>query len=111
MKDGSDVRIQRMKEMVERFPEDGRARYFLAHELFRAEAWSAAAEQLEVYLRLTPDDEGSAFKSYGLCLERLGRAADAAESYRRGIDSALRHHHQGLAEELRGLLSDLEEPG
>jgi thioredoxin-like negative regulator of GroEL len=105
----SAARIQQMRQMVDRFPDDGRARYFLAHELFRAQDWSAAAEQLEVYLRLAPDDEGSGFKSYGLCLERLARPGDAAEAYRQGIEHAERHHHAGLAQEIRGLLSDLEE--
>lgn len=102
-------RIDRMKEMVQKFPDDGRARYFLAHELFRAEDWASAAEHFDVYLRLVPEDEGAGYKNYGVCLERLGRAADAASWYRRGIDSALRHHHQGLADELSGMLEELED--
>ncbi len=104
----SESRIDRMKEMVERFPEDGRARYFLAHELFRAEEWAGAAEHFETYLRLVPDDEGAGYKNYGVCLERLGHPDQAATWYRKGIDSALRHHHQGLADEITGILSDLE---
>lgn len=105
----SDSRIDRVKEMVERFPDDGRARYFLAHELFRAQEWAIAAEHFEIYLRLVPDDEGAGYKNYGLCLERLGRPAEAVSWYRRGIESALRHHHQGLADEIGSLLAELED--
>ena len=39
-------RLEKLKEMAARFPDDPRARYFLAHELFRVEDWEGAAEQL-----------------------------------------------------------------
>jgi tetratricopeptide (TPR) repeat protein len=101
-------RLTKLKEMVVRVPDDPRARYFLAHELFRAEDWAGAAEQYDAYWRLAPGDEGAALKNLGLCYERLGRNAEAAEAYRRGIDRALAHAHDGLASELRFLLGELE---
>ncbi len=101
-------RIDRMKDLVSRFPEDPRARYFLAHELMRAGDWAGAAEHYEAYLRLEPGDEGAGYKNYGRCLEELGRLADAAQAYRRGIDSALSHHHEGLADEIRELFERIE---
>lgn len=104
----SDARIARMKEVVARFPEDPRARYFLGHELLRSEEWAEAAEQYEAYLRLEPKDEGTGFKNLGMCLARLGRREDAAAAYRRGIEAALSHHHEALAEEIRELLSEVE---
>lgn len=103
----SSSRVEQMKELVSRFPEDPRARYFLAHELMRSKDFSAASEQYEAYLRLDQGDVGSGYKSYGLCLVELGRATEAAEAYRRGIESALAHHHEGLAEEIRMLLEAL----
>ena len=36
-------RLDKLRDMAARFPSDPRARYFLAHELFRAEQWGEAA--------------------------------------------------------------------
>ena len=68
-----DLRLGKFKEMVARFPDDARARYFLAHELFRIEAWEEAAEQYDAYVRLEPGDAGAALKNLGVCHDRLGR--------------------------------------
>jgi tetratricopeptide (TPR) repeat protein len=101
-------RLDKAKEMAARFPGDPRARYFLAHELFRVEDWAGAAEQYDAYVKLAPGDEGAALKNLGLCYERLGRNDAAAEAYRRGIDNALAHGHEGLASEVRFLLGELD---
>jgi tetratricopeptide (TPR) repeat protein len=100
-------RLEKFKEMAARFPDDPRARYFLAHELFRVEDWAGAAEQYDAYWKLSPGDEGAALKNLGLCYERLGRNEDAAAAYTRGIERALAHGHEGLASELRFLLAEL----
>jgi tetratricopeptide (TPR) repeat protein len=94
-----------MKEFVSRFPDDARGRYFLGNELIRAGDWAGGAEHYAAYLRLEPADEGTGYKNYGRCLEELGRKAEAIEAYRKGIDRALTHHHEGLAEEIRLLLA------
>ena len=98
-----------MREIVERNPLDARARYFLANELFRAGEFAEAAEAYGEYLRLEPGDEGVGFRNHGLSLERTGRADDAAAAYRRGIEAASARGHEGLAEEIRSLLRELEE--
>jgi len=103
------TRLDAMKAMVARFPDDPRARYFLAHELFRAEDWRGAADHYAAYVALAPGDEGSALKNLGLCHERMGDRAAAAVAYQRGIDSALANGHDGLASELRFLLEALED--
>ena len=102
-------RLEKMKEMVARFPDDARARSFLAHELFKAEEWAAAAEQYAALLALDQGDVGAAYKAYGQCLERMGSVMEAAEAYRRGIASAQAHGHEGLAGEIRFLLDELDE--
>jgi len=100
-------RFEKLKEMVARFPDDPRARYFLAHELFRVEDWAGAAEQYDAYVALHPGDEGAALKNLGLCHERLGHKDAAAEAYRLGVERALAHGHEGLASEIRFLLAEL----
>jgi len=102
-------RIEKMKELVAKSPEDARARYFLAHELFKMQDWSGAAEHYRVYLELAPGDEGAGHKSHGQALERLGRVEEAAEAYRRGVAAARQHHHDGLADEIAFLLEQLED--
>lgn len=105
----ADSRIERMREIVKKAPADSRARYFLAHELVKAREWAEAAEQYSAYLRVTPDDEGTGYKNYGLCLERLGRTGEAHEAWRRGIENALSHGHEALAAEIRSLLEEAED--
>ena len=100
-------RLEKLKEMAARFPDDPRTRYFLAHELFRAADWQGAAEHYAAYVRLAPGDEGAALKNLGLCYERLGRISEAEDAYRRGVDNALAHGHEGLASEIRFLLGEL----
>jgi tetratricopeptide (TPR) repeat protein len=102
-------RLEKMRAMAARFPDDPRARYFLAHELFRIEDWAGAAEQYDAYWRLAPGDEGAALKNLGLCYERLGRNDAAAEAYNRGIERALAHGHEGLASEIRFLIAALDD--
>jgi predicted TPR repeat methyltransferase len=102
-------RLDALKAMVAKAPDEPRARYFLAHELFRAEAWAEAAAQYEAYVALAPGDEGAALKSLGLCRERNGERDAAADAYRRGIEVALANGHEGLASELRFLLDALDD--
>ncbi|HEX4823708.1 MAG TPA: hypothetical protein VFV19_05320 [Candidatus Polarisedimenticolaceae bacterium] len=102
-------RLEALKAMVAKMPDDPRARYFLAHELFRIEAFPEAAAQYEAYVALAPGDEGAALKSLGLCRERTGERAAAADAYRRGIDVALANGHDGLAAEIRFLLDALDD--
>lgn len=101
-------KIEKLQAFVLANPNDSRARFFLASELFRASEWEAAATSFEAYLASNPADPGSARKNLGLCFERLGRDSDAAAAYRRAVDEALACGHSGLAEEIRALLEDLE---
>lgn len=100
-------RLDRLRAIVAGAPDDPAPRYFLAHELFRAEDWAGAAEHYGAYVRLLDGDTGAAFKNLGLCFERLGRADEAEEAYRRGIAAAAAHGHDGLAAEIEMLLEAL----
>jgi cytochrome c-type biogenesis protein CcmH/NrfG len=104
----TDDRIEAMRRIVAQFPEDPKSRYFLAHELFKAQDWQGAAGEYDAYLRLAPSDEGVGWKNLGTCLARLGRESEARAAYQRGIQQATTFHHEGLATEIGDLLQDLE---
>lgn len=94
--------------MVARAPDNALARFGLANELLKAEAWEEATEQLEAYLR-AHDDEGSGHGRLATALEALGRMGEAREALQRGIAAAERHGHPGLANELAARIDELEE--
>ncbi len=100
-------RLTKLKQFVEQNPDDLKARYFLAHELFKVEDWAGAASHYQAYVDKESGDAGAALKSLGLCHERLGDAPAAARAYRMGIERALAFGHEGLAGEIRFLLNDL----
>ena len=101
-------RIEKLQALVQSNPGDARARFFLASEWLRVSEWKSAAAEFEAYLASEPADPGSARRSLGLCYERMGRDADAVAAYRQAVGEALACGHSGLAEEIRGLLEDLE---
>ena len=103
----SDPRLDAMRQMAAKLPGDARVRFFLAHELFKAQAWDEAAGHYAAYLELDSGDVGAAWKNLGICHERSGRREQAADAFRKGIDSARSHHHDGLAAEIEDLLDDL----
>ena len=53
-------RIDSLRALVARSPNNSAARFGLANELLKAGQWAEAREQLEAYLAAT-DDEGNAW--------------------------------------------------
>ncbi len=87
-------------------PDEPRARYGYANELYRAERWDEAATELRAYLALQ-EDEGNAWGRLGDSLARLGRADEAADAYLAGIDQSEKFGHNGMADDLRAALEAL----
>lgn len=81
-------------------PQEARARYGFANELYRAERWEEAVAELRAYLDLT-EDEGNAWGRLGDALRRLGRTDEAADAYLTGIEQAVRYGHHGMADDFR----------
>lgn len=98
-------RIDALRRMAARNPDDPRPYFGLAAEYERVEDWPRVIEHLETYLRLA-DDEGNAWGRLGRALRHLGRDNEARDAYRRGIAAASRHGHPTMAaefeEELEG---------
>lgn len=101
-------RAEALRKMLASRPDDPRLRFGLALEYIREGALEPAVAELRTYLDAT-DDEGNAWGRLGAALAELGRADEAREAYRRGIEAAERHGHPTMAEEFRLALEDLED--
>lgn len=99
----SAPRIENLRRMLEKHPDDPRLRFGLALELEKAGRWEEAAEELRRYLAMA-DDEGNAWGRLGAALRHLGRDEEARGAYRQGIAAALRHHHPSMAAEFEETL-------
>jgi Flp pilus assembly protein TadD len=98
-------RIAALRKMIERSPDDPRARFGLALELEKHGQWEEAATQLTRYLELT-DDEGNAWGRLGNALRQLGRDDEARAAYTRGISAANQHGHPSMAAEFKEIMED-----
>ncbi|HSJ31607.1 MAG TPA: tetratricopeptide repeat protein [Longimicrobiales bacterium] len=98
-------RIAALQKMIERSPDDPRARFGLALELEKLGRWEEAAAQLTRYLELT-EDEGNAWGRLGNALRQLGRDDEARAAYTRGIAAAAAHGHPSMAAEFEEILED-----
>jgi Flp pilus assembly protein TadD len=101
-------RIENLRAMLERSPNDARLRFGLALEYEKEERWEETVDQLRHYLDGT-DDEGNAWGRLGAALRRLGRDDEARDAYRRGIAAANRHSHPTMAAEFEDLLTEWDE--
>lgn len=102
----SEQRIDALRRMVEKKPDDARARFGLAAEYERLGRWDDVVRELEEYLGLT-DDEGNAWGRLGRALRQLGRDDDARAAYGRGIEAAGRHGHPSMAAEFEEILEEM----
>ncbi len=99
-------RLAYFAELAAQEPNEARARYGYANELYRLERWDEAVEELRAYLGLA-EDEGNAWGRLGDALTRLGRTDEAADAYLAGIDQAMLHGHHGMADDFRAAMEAL----
>lgn len=98
-------RIDALKGMLEKRPDDSRLRFGLAMEYLTAGRTEDGVEHLRRYLD-SAEDEGNAWGRLGQALMELGREEEAREAMRTGIEAAERHGHPTMAEEFREILDD-----
>ena len=99
-------RLEYFRALAAGEPDEPRARYGYANELFRAERWAEAADELRAYLALA-EDEGNAWGRLGAALTGMGRPDEAADAYLAGIDQAVKFGHHGMADEFRAAIEAL----
>ena len=99
----SNSKIENLKALVEKNPDNPLGRYGLANEYLKLEMYEEAIDQVEAYLKLK-DDQGAVYRMLGEALLKLGRKEDAKEAYKKGIEAAQRHGHPGMAAEFEETL-------
>src|SRR5690606_35111061 len=123
-------RIDALKTMIDRNPNDPRLRFGLALEYEKLGEWEQVVRELQEYLALAEDelllklgeweqvvrelqeylalaeDEGNAWGRLGNALRELGRDDEAKDAYRKGIDAAYRHGHPSMAAEFEEILEE-----
>ena len=101
-------RIELFKKMLVSDPSNTTVMFGLAKEYEKSGQNEELIETLNQYIEAS-DDEGNAFGMLASAYERLGQRDKAKEAYQRGIETAQRHGHPGMAEEYRmTLASDYE---
>ena len=103
----TNSRIEALKKLLDRNPNDTRALFGLANEFEKDGRWADVVEYLGRYLQLA-DDEGNAWGRLGRALREVGRDGEAREAYRRGIDVARAHGHPSMTAEFEAILGETE---
>ena len=103
----STNRTDALRRMVERNPDDPRARLGLAMELEKTGAWQDVVTHLQVYLAHS-EDQGNAWGRLAAALQHLGRSDDARAAYEHGIVAARRHGHPSMAAEFEEAIEAME---
>ena len=97
-------RIELFEQMLATDPGNTSVLFGLAKEYEKAGRDEELIETLNRYLEKV-DDEGNAFGMLAGAFERLGKRDQARAAYERGIETAQRHGHPGMAEEYRMTLA------
>ena len=98
-------RIDIFEQMLVSDPGNTAVLFGLAKEYEKAGRDDKLIETLNRYLDAS-DDEGNAFGMLAGAYERMGQKDKAREAYERGIETAQRHGHPGMAEEYRMILAE-----
>ncbi len=91
-------RLETMRAMAARQPNNALVRFGLANELLKANLLEEAATELAAYLAAY-DDEGNGWLRYADTLTALGRPDEARAACLRGIDAATRFGHGSMVQE------------
>jgi len=97
-------RIELFEQMLTADPGNTTVLFGLAKEYEKAGRDRDLIDALNRYLEQV-DDQGNAFGMLAGAYERLGERDKAREAYQRGIETAQRHGHPGMAEEYRMTLA------
>ncbi len=99
-------RVEALKTILAQNPADALARYGLAMEYIKAGDFELAVAEFGELMALKPDHAYACFHA-GQTLEKLGRAEQARQTYRQGIEAASRRGDTHAQDELQAALDGL----
>lgn len=102
----STDRIQKARDLFEKFPTNDLSRYSLAQALFDAGQYAEATEHLQA-LCTKKSDWMVVHILLGKCRLHTGPPADAKKLFEHALRLAHAQHHDGPREELEALLRGL----
>lgn len=94
----SNSRIDKLKALVDKDPNNALGRYGLANEYYKTGDFNNTIMELEYYFNIK-EDEGAAYRLLAESYLNLGNTEKAKEAYKRGIEASLKHGHPSMAEE------------
>ena len=103
-------RIRELRELLAEEPDDALLRLMLGKEYAAAGDLAEAAPHLEQAVALDPR-YSAAYRELGVVLEKLGRATEAADVWRRGIAVAEETGDLQTAKEMTVFLKRLADRG
>lgn len=101
-------RVDALRAMVTKNPDNALAHFGLANELMKTGAAAEAAEHYAAYLGRY-DDEGNGWGRYAEALAQVGRTDDAVAALEKGIAASYRFGHGGMASELEARLDEVRD--
>jgi tetratricopeptide (TPR) repeat protein len=101
-------RIEIFKQMLVSDPVNTSVLFGLAKEYEKEGQDNDLIATLERYLEIS-EDEGNGYGMLAAAYRRAGDPTKAREILERGIDTAQRHGHPGMAEEFRMTLASYED--
>ena len=104
----SNPRIEQLKVLIDKDPNNPLGRYGLANELFKSALFEDAIIEINEYLKLK-DDEGAVYRMLAECYVKMGNIEEAKQTYQKGVEAANRHGHPSMAEEFEEALEFLDE--
>jgi predicted Zn-dependent protease len=105
----SSSRIELFKQMLVSDPANTSVLFGLAKEYEKANLNAELLETLNRYLEVS-EDQGNAYGMLANAYARAGERDKAREALQRGMETAQRHGHPGMAEEYKMILaSDYED--
>jgi len=102
----SESRIDALRSLLEKRPNDPRLRFGLAVEYLNAGALAEGVRELQAYLD-SHDDEGNGWGRLARVQMELGREDEARAAWRKAVEAAERHGHPTMADEFREELEEL----
>ncbi len=99
--------LDRLLAMLDQGQDGAMLRFSLGNEYLKRERYSDAASHLAEAVRQDPD-YSAAWKLYGRALDSDGRASEALEVYRQGLEAAERRGDKQAAKEMGVFIRRLE---